>query len=342
MNPTAVYLARAALLCLAGSFSHIARAQVEPPHHSILNPLGDPPIHLQDPFVFGDSKRYFLFGTASPSEGFQCYESTDLLNWKLGGWAWRMSGLRAAKGQLHAPQVFLYQGMYCMVYSARMASGQQLALAAAVQPQGPYHDLHAPWLDLGGACADGFVFIDNSKPVLVFSKQAAQPEAEPARVYGVALNQDLSKAIGAPVMLLQPDQRWEWVDKKLKRTIESPRIFKIGSKYYLTYTARDPRNSECAIGYATADKPLGPWSKSPDNPLLATKPEAGLLRPAKGSVFRSLDGKEWFFLYQAMGQSVGTSQEAEIDIDRLAVLGIRQLSIQLSARRGMRPVPTSK
>jgi beta-xylosidase len=232
--------------------------------------------------------------------------------------------------------------MYCMVYSARMLNGRQLALAAATQPQGPYHDLHAPWLDLGDGSKNGFVFVDGGTPFLVFSRTGVQPGAAGGSVYGVALNRDLSKTMGAPRKLLQADQRWELADQGLPRAIESPRIFKIGSKYYLTYTASDPRNSESAIGYATADKPMGPWTKSPNNPLLASRTETGLVRPANGSVFRSRDAKEWFFIYQTMGQLAGASQEAEINIDRLALLGIRQLSVQPSARRRSQPIPAGK
>src|SRR5438045_2358030 len=89
-----------------------------------------PPIHLQEPYILAHAKRYFLFGTASVSEGFQCYESVDLVRWKLEGWAWRRSGLHVARGELHSPQVFQYQGMFCLLYSARMPTGLQLGLAA--------------------------------------------------------------------------------------------------------------------------------------------------------------------------------------------------------------------
>lgn len=68
--------------------------------------------HLGDPFVISDPKRHYLFGTASSSEGFQCYESMDLINWKLDGWAWRVSGIRVARRGLRAPRVFVYQGLY--------------------------------------------------------------------------------------------------------------------------------------------------------------------------------------------------------------------------------------
>src|SRR5690349_12802759 len=73
-------------------------------------------IHLHEPYVLAYDKKYFLFGTPSPAEGIQCYESKDLIRWKLDGWAWRRSGLHVARGDLHSPQVFQYQGMFCLIY----------------------------------------------------------------------------------------------------------------------------------------------------------------------------------------------------------------------------------
>src|SRR5689334_17727828 len=131
MKPAGLYLS-AVLFCLAGPFGPLSRAQSELQPAAIVNPLGDPPIRVQEPFIFGEGKKYFLFGTVSPTQGFQCYESADLVHWKLDGWAWRMSSLRVARDKLHSPQVFLYDGMYCMVYSARVPGGQKLALAASV------------------------------------------------------------------------------------------------------------------------------------------------------------------------------------------------------------------
>ena len=70
--------------------------------------------------------------------------------------------MRAAQGDLHAPQVVLYQGMFCLVYSARMVGGTRFGLAASTQPEGPYHDLHVPWLSLSNSCSAGDLFIDDN------------------------------------------------------------------------------------------------------------------------------------------------------------------------------------
>ena len=109
-------------------------------------------------------------------------------------------------------------------------------------------------------------------------------------------------------------------------------MFKIGSKYYLTYSAGDPHSLKSAIGYATADKPLGPWTKSEENPLLSAGAESGIAFPTQGSVFRSLDGKAWFITYQTT-QSVPTGSVASINVENLELMGIRQLLLKPASQR---------
>lgn len=302
-------------------------AEANAPGAQAVKPIELPaqarPPKLVDSFIFSDRKKYYLIGTASSSEGFQCYESTDLVNWKIDGWAWRVSGLRVARGGLRAPRVFLYQGLYYLVYGAQIPGGAKVGLAASTQPQGPYHDVHVPWLSVGEGCTGANVFVDrNGKALITFCRSGS--------VYGASLSQDLSKLNGPPVRLLQPEQRWELMGSS--PGMDSVSMFRIGSKYYLTYSAGNPHSLESAIGYATADKPLGPWTKSEENPLLRTRAESGLSSPTQGSVFHSLDSKAWFIMYQTR-QSVGEGAAVSIHVENLELTGIRQLLVKPALRR---------
>ena len=328
------------LLCSSALAKDPPLTKPPTPPGTYLNPIGDPPIHLQDPFVFLWAKNSFLFGTSSPSEGFQCYESPDLVHWKLNGWAWRKNGMHVARGELHSPQVFAYQGMFCMIYSALMPTGTQLALAASVKPEGPYHDLHVPWLGLGDGCVDGDVFInDNGKPYLIFSQRSMRNSCRYSAIYGVGLNKDLSEMIGEPAKLLEADQRWELAHRELIQYNESPRMFRIGSKYYLTYSANDPLSPEYGIGYAVADKPLGPWVKSAQNPLLSTHAEIAVFGPGHGSVFRSIDRKEWIIVYDSLLGSANRFEDHVVNIDRLALQNNRTLTVK-GPTRSPQPLPS--
>jgi beta-xylosidase len=295
---------------------------------------------LQDPYILVYSRRYYLFGTVSPSDGFQCYESADLVNWKLDGWAWRRTPMRAAQGELHSPQVVIYQGMFCLIYSARMATGNHLALAASTHPEGPYHDLHVPWLSLGDSCTSGDLFIDdNGKPYLTFTKRIQGVGSPSCAIYGVALNKDLSKTVGEPVKLLEPTQRWELAHRDQVRYNQSPRMFKISGRYYLSYSANDPLSADCAIGYARADKPLGPWTKAAENPLLAGRPNQTPVGLGQGSVFRSLDGSERFLVYSALEDPANPTGYRVVNIDRLVPQESRKLSVP-GPTRSPQPLPS--
>ena len=336
---TATALLMLFTFCLPAFVQNINAASPDIPRGTYLNPLGDPPIHLQDPYILVYSRRYYLFGTVSPSEGFQCYESADLVNWKLDGWAWRRTPMRAARGELHSPQVVLYRGMFCLIYSARMASGNHLALAASTRPEGPYHDLHVPWLALGGSCSSGDLFIDdNGKPYLTFSTKGSRDGSAYSAIYGVALDKDLSKTIGEPVKLFEPTQRWELARRDQFRYNESPRMFKISGRYYLSYSANDPLSADCAVGYARADKPLGPWTKAAENPMLAGRPNQSLLGLGQGSVFRSLDGSERFVVYSALADPANPTGNRVVNIDRLVPQENRKLSV-LGPTRSPQPLP---
>jgi beta-xylosidase len=307
----------------------------------LLNPLGDPSIHLQDPFVFVFAKKYYLIGTASPTEGFQCYESSDLVHWKLDGWAWRKTALRVALGELHGPQVFQYQGMFCLIYSARMPGGTKLALAASTSPEGPYHDLHVPWLSLGDSCGPGHVFVDNNgKPYLIYSQRTSNNGCRFSSIYGVALNDDLSKTIGQPVKLLEANQRWELARRDVARLTESPRMFRMGPKYYLTYGANDATSPEFATGYAVADKPLGSWVKSADNPLLASHADIGVVAPGHACPFRSIDRTEWFVAYDSLADPANPWGDHVVNIDRLLLQDNRKLAV-IGPTRSRQLIPST-
>jgi beta-xylosidase len=293
------------------------------PSAQLAEPLGQSPPSLQDPFIFSDAKKYYLFGGAPGNEGFQCYESPDLIHWSLDGWAWRMSGLRVAKGDLRAPHVFSYRGMFFLVYSARMPEGTRLALASSTQTQGPYHDVHAPWLSAAAGSMGGDVFVDqNGKAYLVFSRPSA---GKVSSICGSALNEDLSRCIGEPVRLLQTDQRWEFARDDSASTFNSASLFRIGSKYYLAYSVGNPAELTSAIGYATADAPLGPWIKGENNPLLSARSGQEILSPAHVSAFRAVDRKHWLLGYENAQGTLTRSGTGVIQFETLALDGIRRL-----------------
>ena len=280
--------------------------------------------------MFSAEKKYYLFRTTSPNEGFQCYESADLVNWKLDGWSWRVSPLHVAHGGLQSPCVFSYRGLYYLVYNAKFPGAPRFGLAASTQPQGAYHDVHSPWLSLAGDCSNPSVFVDrNEKAFLVFSRSSGK-RAGSRGIYAAALNADLSALSGPPALLLRAEERWELADSSPGLDVGC--LFRIGSKYYLTYSAGDPAAGRSVVGYATADKPLGPWTKNEENPLLNTVADLKVISPNRGRAFQSLDRKNWFLLYES-GAAPGGASGGSIQVQDVQPQAGRQLVTNPASRR---------
>lgn len=323
------------LLALAAYAAEPVSPKPQYPAGTYLNPAGDPPLHLAEPFIVPYAKKYFLFGTASPSEGFQCYESSDLAHWNLDGWAWRKVGLHVALGDLHSPQVFVYQNTFILVYSARMPTGAHLGLAASLKPQGPYHDLHVPWLDLEPGCVAGDVFVDrNGKAFLSYTRAGTRNGCHYRMVYGVALAKDLSKTNGKPVKLLETGEAGELAPNAFD---QAGRVFRAGSKYYLVYSVTDPHSPGLAVGYASADNPLGPWSKGP-TPLLRPRPEIGVMSLGHPAVFCSLNRNEWFIVYDSLTRPAGCVEAHVVNFDRIQLQENSRLAVR-GPTRSPQPLP---
>ena len=286
------------------------------------NPVGETPIHMGDPFVLQHGGRYYLFGTNASNEGFKCWESTDLVHWTPKGWAYQETDDSWAKSHYWAPEVKEYRGKFYMTYSAmpKKADTPRLLIALAVsdKPEGPYKDLHAPWFDFGYSAIDGHIFVDDDgKPYLYFSRNGVQDGYSFGIIYGVALADDLSKPVGEAVKLMEADQPWEKVRYAENRCNEGAFVLKHKGRYYMTYSANHTGFPHYGIGYATADKPLGPWVKAEENPIAATNLDIGVSGPGHSSITRSPDGKELFIVYHSHADPKKPSGERVVNIDRL-------------------------
>jgi len=88
------------------------------------------------------------------------------------------------------------------------------------------------------------------------------------------------------------DRRWEEGSTVVKSTRSD------GSPvYFLTYSANNYENEFYGVGYAVADHPLGPWRKSPANPVLAQDEQQGMYSTGHGSVIASPDGSELYYVH---------------------------------------------
>jgi beta-xylosidase len=288
--------------------------------------------------------RYYLFGTNASNTGFKFWESADLVHWTPKDWAYQETDDSWAKSHYWAPEVKEYRGKFYMTYSAmpKRTDTPRLLIALAVsdKPAGPYEDLHAPWFDFGYSAIDGHIFVDDGgKPYLYFSRNGVQDGYSFGIIYGVALADDLSNPVGEAVKLIEADQPWEKVRYAENRCNEGAFVLKHEGRYYMTYSANHTGFPHYGIGYATADKPLGPWVKAQENPIAATNPDVGVSGPGHSCVTRSPDGKEMFIVYHSHADPQKPSGERVVNIDRLEFDENGKLKIN-GPTRSPQPMPS--
>jgi beta-xylosidase len=98
---------------------------------------------------------------------------------------------------------------------------------------------------------------------------------------------------GDPILLIQATEPWE---KRQAALTEAPWMLKHHDVYYLLYSASGADTEDYAIGYATADSPLGPFTKSVTNPLM--QKGGNIYGPGHCSVAQTSDGMLWMVYHQ--------------------------------------------
>ncbi len=176
----------------------------------------------------------------------------------------RMSGAIPASGRF-----FLY-------YTANSAIG----VAEAAGPLGPFTNPRK----LFDSSNDAHLFCDGGRLYLYFVQLpgfriTVQEMAGP------------TEKKGQPRVVLQPESDWEI---RNGRVTEGPWMIKHGGRYYLLYSGSGANTPDYAVGYATADDPLGPFTRADHNPILHRS--EGLFGPGHGCAIRDRAGAWWFVL----------------------------------------------
>lgn len=273
-----------------------------------VNPIGVP---LADPVVIRDGNEYYLYGTNSNKEGFIVYSSPDLVNWTERGYAYRKQPNSWGKWHFWAPAIVKRDGTFYLFYSAVGDAGghasHRICVAKSQTPLGPFEDVKTPLLNSLTAAIDPHVFQDGDQAYLYFSLDVSENRV--SRIYVVELAADLLSVVGQPELCIEPNCCWEgnlWN--------EAPYVVKCGTKYVLMYSAQGYFDPNYSVGYATADHPCGPWTKSEQNPIL--KRTEQISGPGHNCLVESPDGKEMFIVYHVHEFSHGGWQR-ELAIDRI-------------------------
>lgn len=292
------------------------------------NPVGGV-TRIGDPFVLLHKGEYYLYAT-SAGDGFRYWKSPDLVNWTPGGYAYKRQEDSWGKRTYWAPEVVYYKGMFYMAFSCQgTESGKfsaRICIAISDRPDGPFRDLHMPHFDYGYSCIDAHIFVDDDEiPYLYYAKVGPLDEKWKktyqsllgGMIFGTQLSADMSHPVDEPTLCLSVSQEWEIPPDARSHCNEGAFVVKHNGTYYMTYSANHYADPNYGIGYARSTHPLGPWTKSADNPIARVDLSIGVSGPGHNSITTSPDGKELFMVYHSHTDPAKPSGNRALNIDRL-------------------------
>lgn len=247
-----------------------------------VNNLKDVP--LPDPHVFVEDGVYYIVGTSDrDGDVIDCYSTEDFVQYTKHFGVYdpaRYDGWEAADAAIYAPELYCFDGVYYMYYSAKDDSGiRRNSVVVADNPLGPYKPLQNDKVDgltqplfldknKNFDVLDITVFVDDDDQMYMYYSVACN---ENQHIVGVKLNSPYEADWSTYVKLVEPGALnstnsvlkpllWEMYRDGLP-IVEAPYIIKSGDQYYLTYSVNGCWNKYYNVCYAVSDAPLGNFTK---------------------------------------------------------------------------------
>ena len=261
------------------------------------NPIVDR-IGPADPDVIRYEGKYYMYPTTD-GKGYDVFVSDDLVHWEQ-----KPKCFTDTRGGAWAPDVFHHKkggGKLYLYYTVnKPGGGKQIGVAVADGPLGPFKDSG----NLADNAMDAHLFQDDDDFRLYLYyvnlaggfKIMVQPMSDPLRKRH------------EPREVIRPTVHWE---RKKGAVTEGPFMLKHKGLYYLMYSGSGADGPDYAIGYATANSPLGPFTKYPGNPI--AKRGNGVFGPGHHSVVTGPDGKLWMLYHQQNGEEIGWKRFLALD-----------------------------
>ncbi|MBN2452008.1 MAG: glycoside hydrolase family 43 protein [Lentisphaeria bacterium] len=284
-----------------------------------------------DPAVLRHEGVYYLTGTS-----YARLTSRDLVHWRRQGDYFDPAGTWV-RGWPWAAELHEWNGRFFFLFCApgEDSGGRRaICVAAADRPDGVFRAHAIPlWKDKE-AWIDPHVFADaDGRRYLYVTRDAIGTEGV-SEVWVAPLAETMDRLAGPLQLCLRPSQPWEHVVQ------EGATVLRRGDAYYLMYSSHGFSSPRYSVGYATAPSPVGPWSKSAENPILMR--DRGVSGPGHNGVCLSPDGREWFAVYHTHVTRPGGGLR-QLALDRLRFLpgkdGIERLHIE-GPTRTPQPLPS--
>lgn len=270
---------------------------------SMTNPVLEE--DFPDPFILEVDGEYWAYSTGAAGWYIQVARSADLVEWEL-----VQDGLPAlpgwqAPGYTWAPEVASTSAGFVMYYTTRdRASGRQcISVATSEVPEGPFTDESDEPLvcqvELGGSI-DATYFADVDGTTYLIWKNDGNCCGLGTEFWAQPLDADGLELTGEPTNLgLVNDRPWEG------DVIEAPTLWLADGTYYLFYSANGYAGPAYAVGYATASTLLGPYTKAPENPIVATSDDASAAGPGHQTIVEGPGGGLWLAYHAWDKEAIG-------------------------------------
>lgn len=316
------------LLLLAVSFLAVPISAQE-----FCNPLN---VKIADPHTLQTetgTHRYYLAGT-----GYHRYVSDNLVHWQSAGVYMDHRGTWAGHDPWGA-EIHEYNGRFYYLFSAKGKTSwgrRQICIAVADSPDDEFLPHAFPLWEDEDDWIDPHLFVEGNDIWLLATNDSRSRFGDKARLYAMRLTEDLRSLKGEKHFLIEPSQEWEnaWQ--------EGASLLKHGDYFYLTWSSHVFDSDRYSVGYATADSLLGPWTKAPENPILAQEivdsVDIGHSGPGHGSFVRSPDGTELFYAFHTRRNSPGSGHR-QLNITRAEFVDMEKGPAQLRFPSGSSSTP---
>ncbi len=175
---------------------------------------------------------------------YHAFSTTDLVNWVDHGRIFSVDDVEWASTMAWATDAVYWNGKYYLIHcmKERSTGTTRTGLAVSETPQGPFIDAgYINGVDFG---QDPSLFVDDDNRAYLYWGSGS-------KCYGAELNSDLRSIKKHTLRDLTSE---------LFEVFEGPWVHKYKGKYYLSYPGLPGNQWPEQMYYATADKPLGPYT----------------------------------------------------------------------------------
>lgn len=246
------------------------------------NPVIDLGKQLADPTVIRHNGRYYLYATGDVTGGgYRYWTSSNLVNWTRGS-------VIFSRAKSWAPDLWRdpASGKWYLYYTSQSVTNSDWQVVGVAESNSPTSTFTNS-LDLFENAIDAHLFRDDDGSLYLYYVQF------PGFKISVQRMSDPRTKSGSPTVILQPTSAWE---KNNGDVTEGPWMIKRNGIYYLLYSGSHAAYPNYAVGYATADNPMGPFTRAIHNPIV--RRSEGVYGPGHGCAVQDAAGNWWHVYHQ--------------------------------------------